>query len=272
MYNPDVAPIHPTIRNGFLSLPKSQTTRPRLSVIIPAYNEEKRLGPTLDRVCRFLVKWPSACELIVVDDASTDGTLALARSWQRKHPRLMKVLTYAENQGKGGAVRAGVLAARGDVMLFSDADLSTPIEETDRLWKVIRSGADMAAGSRALAASNIVVPQPPHRKFVGWVFRTLTHLLTVAVVRDTQCGFKMFRGELGRKVMALQRVPRFGFDVEMIFLAVKYGYRVVEVPVTWADSPNSTVSPLRDGFKMFLNLLEIRWNDLRGLYREGDRT
>jgi dolichyl-phosphate beta-glucosyltransferase len=250
---------------------RPQTFHPRLSVIIPAYNEEKRLEPTLDKVCGYLKKWRHKSEIIVVDDASTDGTLALANRWKKKHPGLLRVVTYPVNQGKGGAVRAGVFAARGDVLLFSDADLSTPIEETDKLWKVVTGGADMAAGSRALKDSNIVVPQPALRKLSGWVFRTLTHLITVSVVRDTQCGFKMFSHELGKRVMKAQRVARFGFDVEMIFLAVKYGYRVVEVPVTWADSPNSTVNPLKDGARMFGNLLEIRWNDLRGRYNEFKR-
>jgi dolichyl-phosphate beta-glucosyltransferase len=239
----------------------------RLTVIIPAYNEEKRLGPTLEKVFRYLQKWHASSEILVVDDASTDGTLALARKWQKKHPRIIRVITYPHNLGKGGAVRAGVLAARGNTILFSDADLSTPIEETEKLWKTM-SRADLAVGSRSLKGSNIVIPQPALRKFTGWVFRTLTHLLTVSVVRDTQCGFKMFTRTLGLKVMKAQRVARFGFDVEMIFLAVKYGYRVVEVPVTWADSPNSTVNPLRDGLRMFANLLEIRLNDLRGFYQE----
>ena len=237
----------------------------RLTVIIPAFNEEKRLGPTLEKVCRYLQKWRNPSEILVVDDASTDGTLALAKKWQKKYPRSIRVITYPHNVGKGGAVRAGVLAARGNYILFSDADLSTPIEETEKLWKAM-DHADMAVGSRALKDSNIVIPQPALRKLSGWVFRTLTHLITVSVVRDTQCGFKMFSRPLGLKVMKAQRVARFGFDVEMIFLAVKYGYKVAEVPVTWADSPNSTVNPFKDGLRMFGNLLEIRWNDLCGRY------
>ncbi len=246
---------------------RTKTSRPRLSVIIPAYNEEHRLGPTLERVIQYLKKRRLPCEVVVVDDASTDGTLALAERFRRKNPGIVRVVTYPTNKGKGGAVQTGVLAARGEILLFSDADLSTPIEETDKLLKVLASGADMAVGSRSVAGSNIVVPQPPLRKLSGWVFRTLTHLITVSVVRDTQCGFKMFTRDLGRRVLGAQRVARFGFDVEMIFLAVKYGYRVVEVPVTWADSPNSTVNPLKDGLRMFVNLLEIRWNDLCGRYR-----
>lgn len=250
---------------------RTKQTHLRLSVIIPAYNEEKRLGPTLDKVCRFLKRRRESCEIIVVDDASTDGTLALAKNWRKKHPQMLRVMTYPHNLGKGGAVRTGVLAARGEFLLFSDADLSTPIEETDKLLKALDDGADMAVGSRSVKGSNIVIPQPALRKLSGWVFRTLTHIITVSVVRDTQCGFKMFRRELGRKIMRFQRVARFGFDVEMIFLAVKYGYRVVEVPVTWADSPNSTVNPFKDGLRMFGNLLEIRWNDLCGRYRDIEK-
>ena len=179
-----------------------------MSVIIPAYNEEKRLGPTLDKVCRFLKHRRESCEIIVVDDASTDGTLALAKNWRKKHPRMLRVMTYPHNLGKGGAVRTGVLAARGEVLLFSDADLSTPIEETDKLLKTLDDGADMAVGSRSVKGSNIVIPQPALRKLSGWVFRTLTHLITVSVVRDTQCGFKMFKREVGRKIMRAQRVVR----------------------------------------------------------------
>jgi dolichyl-phosphate beta-glucosyltransferase len=243
-----------------------------LSVIIPAYNEEKRLGPTLDKVCRYLKKRRESCEIIVVDDASTDGTLALAKNWQKKHPQMLRVMTYPHNLGKGGAVRTGVMAACGEIILFSDADLSTPIEETDKLLKALAEGADMAVGSRSVKGSNIVIPQPALRKLSGWVFRTLTHLITVSVVRDTQCGFKMFKRELGRKIMRSQRVVRFGGDVEMIFLAVKYGYHVTEVPVTWADSPNSTVNPFKDGIRMFGNLVEIRWNDLCGRYRNIEKV
>jgi dolichyl-phosphate beta-glucosyltransferase len=236
-----------------------------ISVVIPAYNEERRLGPTLKRVSAHLRKRRRRHEILVVDDGSSDGTAALVRGLTRRIPGL-RLEGYGGNRGKGAAVRHGVEKAKGDLVLMTDADLSTPIEELDGLEAALRRGADIAIGSRALDRSRITVRQPLYRELGGKFFNRLVRLLTVGGIHDTQCGFKLFKSGPAKDLFRRQRVTRFGFDVEALYLARKLGYRVAELSVAWENSPETKVRPVRDGLRTFLDLALIRWYDFRGLY------
>lgn len=239
---------------------------PPLSVVIPAYNEERRLGATLGALKAFLRRRRLSAEVWVVDDGSNDGTPALvrraARSW-----RGLRLLALGSNQGKGAAVRAGVLAARGREILFSDADLSTPLEELDALRRALRAGADIAIGSRALDRARIGVRQPLYRELAGRLFNRVVQAFGVPGIQDTQCGFKLFKAPVAKRLFAAQQVPRFGFDVELLFLARRAGYRVAEVPVRWINSPETKVRPIRDGGRAFLDVALIRLYHAQGRYR-----
>ena len=241
--------------------------RPALSIVIPAYNEERRLGPSLDAVAAYLGRRGLDGEVLVVDDGSTDGTAALVRARQAGFPGLA-LLSLGSNQGKGAAVRAGVLAAGAPRILFTDADLSTPMDELPALEAALGQGAEIAVGSRALDRARVSVHQPFYREAGGRVFNAVVQLLSVPGIQDTQCGFRLFTAEAGRRLFAAQRVPRFGFDVELLYLARKAGYRIAEVPVRWVNSPESKVRPVRDGARAFLDLGLIRWHDLKGRYRD----
>lgn len=238
---------------------------PRLSIVIPAYNEERRLEPSLAQMRAFLRRRPST-EVIVVDDGSTDATAAVvlrhANAW-----RSLRLLPLGRNQGKGAAVRAGVLAARGGRVLFTDADLSTPLAELPALEAAMDAGAPVVLGSRALDRSLVGLPQPFYRVAAGRTFNLMVQLFSVPGIQDTQCGFKLFTAEAGRRLFRLQQVPRFGFDVELLYLARKAGYKVAEVPVHWVDSPESKVRPVRDGARAFLDLALIRLYDWQGRYK-----
>lgn len=237
----------------------------QLSVVIPAYNEAARIGATVERVLNYLdAHWPN-WELIVVDDGSNDGTAELVRRIRPEDPRL-RVVSYSQNRGKGHAVRTGMLAARGELVLFSDADLSAPIEEVEKLAPPLREGAHVAIGSRALRRELIEVRQSRLRELAGQSFNLALRLITGLDFRDTQCGFKLFRREAVKPVFERQRIFTFGFDPEVLFLARKFGFRIQEVPVRWAHSEGSKVRVLRDGLNMLVDLLRIRWNDLTGKY------
>jgi len=240
--------------------------KPALSIVIPAFNEERRLGPTLDRVAGYARARRLGHELLVVDDGSSDGTAALVAARARKDSGL-RLVALGRNQGKGAAIRAGVLAARGRDILFSDADLSTPIEELPALQAALDAGADLAVGSRALDRTRIAVRQPLYREAAGRLFNRLVQLVSVPGIQDTQCGFKLFRAAAGKRLFAAQQVPRFGFDVELLYLARKAGYRIAEVPVRWVNSPETNVRPVRDGARAFLDLALIRLYDWQGRYR-----
>lgn len=239
---------------------------PPLSIVIPAYNEEGRLGPSLARTRDFLRRHRLRAEVLVVDDGSTDATpdlvRRLARGW-----KALRLLALERNQGKGAAVRAGVLAARGRCILFSDADLSTPLEELPLLQARLDLGADIAIGSRALNRAKVEVSQPLYRVLAGRSFNLMVQLLSLRGIQDTQCGFKLFTAAAARRCFSVQQVPRFGFDVEVLFLARKAGYRIDEVPVRWINSADSRVRPFRDGGRAFLDLALIRLYDWQGLYR-----
>ena len=205
--------------------------------------------------------------MVVVDDGSTDGTVAVAEEFCRSHPAV-RLLKNPGNRGKGFSVRHGMLDAKGDWVLFSDADLSAPIEELDKLLEAAEAqGAAVAIGSRALDRSLIAVRQSFLRESAGRVFNLLMQLLTGLRFRDTQCGFKLFEARAAREVFRRQRLERFGFDAEVLFIARRLGYRTVEVPVRWSHSEGTKVSMFRDSLNMFLDLLRIRWNHMRGRYR-----
>ncbi len=225
----------------------------KLSVVIPAYEEAARLGPTLERVCAWLDDAAPDHELIVVDDGSRDDTAAVAR---RAAPRA-HVHRLPTNKGKGAAVRHGVLASRGDLVLFSDADLSTPIEECARLAERLPE-ADVVIGSRGLRDSRILKHQPWYREAMGKTFNRIVQGLVVPGIHDTQCGFKLMRGAVARDVFAQATIDRFAFDVEILYVARLRGYRVVEVPVAWTNDERTSVHAVRDSLRMFIDVLKIR--------------
>lgn len=236
------------------------TDRPiLLSVVIPAYNEEARIGRTLARVAEYLAGRDYASEILVVDDGSTDGTREVAGRAMAAAAVPFRLLALPANRGKGAAVREGVLAARGEFVLFSDADLSTPIEEADRLLARQReSGAAAVLGSRALPDSRITRPQGRLRQLAGKTFNLMVRLMTGLPFRDTQCGFKLFLGPVAQEIFARLKEERFAFDVEIVCRAVRRGYRVIEAPVEWADDRRSRVRFFRDSSRMAVALLRIR--------------
>ena len=236
-----------------------------VSVVIPAYNEARRLRLSLPQVAGFLAARPESAEVIVVDDGSTDATAELVQNMSADLPGL-RLLRHPANGGKGSAVRTGMLSARGEYVLFTDADLSSPISELDRLLEPLRTGYDLVIGSRALQPEWITVHQSPFREASGRLFNFFARRIARMDFRDTQCGFKLFRREAARVLFAHQRIPGFGFDVELLYLARKFGYRALEVPVHWAHSDMTKVHPLRDGARMFVDLLAIRVYDWIGNY------
>ncbi|MCX6357703.1 MAG: glycosyltransferase family 2 protein, partial [Candidatus Aureabacteria bacterium] len=240
-----------------------------LTVVIPAYNEEPRLGTTLDRVLTYLAGRGYAYEVVVVDDGSRDGTARVAEAYAAAHPEV-RCVRNGVNRGKGFSVRRGVEEAAGGYILFSDADLSTPIEDIEQLLPKIRDeGFDIAIGSRGLHDSDVRVHQPWYRELMGKIFNKIVRLVTLRGISDTQCGFKLFKGDVAREIFALQRIERFSFDVEALYLAKKRGCRIAEVPISWYNSPRSRVSILGDPARMFMDVLRIRLYDLRGMYRRG---
>jgi dolichyl-phosphate beta-glucosyltransferase len=241
---------------------------PDLSIIIPAYNEEKRLGRALSRIREYFLNQPvgtTGIEIIVVDDGSTDGTARVAEEWARESP-FLRLVSNGANRGKGYSVRHGMLEARGRVALFTDADLSSPIEESAKLFAAIDAGNEVAIGSRALDRSLIFVRQSRFREVAGIIFNGIMRIFTGLSFHDTQCGFKAFVREPCRIIFEQQRIERFGFDPEILFIASRHGLRCAEVPVRWAHDPATKVHVLRDSLLMFADLVYIRWNSLLGRY------
>ena len=237
---------------------------PELSIVIPAYNEEPRLAVTLRRILEYLEAQAIPAEVIIVDDGSTDGTAAVAAEWQPKFPGL-RLVSNGRNRGKGYSVRHGMREARGRGVLFTDADLSAPIEEADKLLAAL-GGYEVAIGSRAVDRSLIAVHQSAFREMAGRVFNAIVRAVTGLEFLDTQCGFKAFLREPSRIVFEQQHTERFGFDPEILFLARRHGLRIVEIPVRWAHDPHTKVHVLRDSLQMFAEVLAIRWNWLLGRY------
>ena len=241
------------------------TGQPYISVVIPAFNEERRLGPTLESIATYLSRQPFTWEIVVVDDGSSDGTTALVEPMHASEPRI-SVIRCTQNSGKGHAVRVGFLESNGAVVLFSDADCSTPIEEFERLRAAIDAGADVAIGSRAMPDSDVRVRQGVIRQTMGKTFNLLVRLATGLRLHDTQCGFKLFRRDRCLAAFRAQRLDGFAFDVELLFLAKRQGLRISEVPVAWVNSPDSRVHMVRDSARMFRDLARIRWNAITGRY------
>jgi glycosyltransferase involved in cell wall biosynthesis len=238
---------------------------PELSIIIPAVNEALRLPRTLECVHDYLRKNALNAEVLVVDDGSTDATAAVVDEAGRRFPEVRRI-TNPTNHGKGFAVRQGMLEARGEVAVFTDADLSTPIEEATKLLDAVRGGYDAAIGSRAIDRSLIEAHQSALRETGGILFNRVVRIMTGLPFRDTQCGFKAFRQERARILFEQQRVTGFGFDPEILFLAKRHGLRIVEVPVRWAHDPATKVKFLSDGLRMLWDLCVIRGNAWRGRY------
>lgn len=232
---------------------------PELSIVVPAYDEAERLGPTLRRILDDLARREKAAEVLVVDDGSEDGTAEVARGFAAEGVRL---LVHGTNRGKGAAVRTGLAASRGRRVLITDADLSTPIEDLDVLEPHL-ADAELVLGSRAVAASRITERQPFYREWMGRTFNLLVRAAGVRGVRDTQCGFKLVDGEAARRLAAVMTVDRFAYDVEMVYLARRLGYRIREVGVRWANSPDSRVHPVFDSLSMLRDLLRMRWRHRR---------
>ena len=245
-----------------------------LSIVIPAYNEGVRLGKTLPKVVDYLLENSPESELIVVDDGSTDDTAALARQTLESCGTLRtSVISYKSNLGKGRAVRLGLLAARSEVALFSDADLSTPITETPKLVDpIIRGECDVAFGSRALERDLIGVHQPWRREQGGRVFNLAVRLATGLPFWDTQCGFKAFRMSVCRPLVEAATVDRFGFDVELLYLAYRAGLNLKEIPVRWDHNEGSKVSVMSDAVKMLSEVGLIRQQARRGVYDKAIKT
>jgi glycosyltransferase involved in cell wall biosynthesis len=237
---------------------------PDLSIVIPAYNEELRLPATLERIAAYLVASGRVAEVLVVDDGSKDGTAAVAEYFQVKIPTL-RVVSNGVNRGKGYSVRHGVQEARGHVALFTDADLSAPIEEAGKLIDALETN-DVAIGSRAMDRSLITVHESPLREFAGIIFNKIVRSILWLPFVDTQCGFKAFRRERCGVIFEQQTIERFGFDPELLYLARHHGLRTVEIPVSWGHSPATKVSMLHDSIQMFIDVFKIRWNSLRGRY------
>jgi len=236
--------------------------RRSISIIIPAFNEAKRLPSTLKTVKEYLDRsqWEFS-EVVVVDDGSRDGTVSVAESAG------VRVLRNPGNRGKGFTVRHGMLEAKGEWALFTDADLSSPITELEKLWGAVETeGARAAIGSRALDRKLIGVHQPAFREFMGRVFNLVMRLVTGLSFSDTQCGFKLFETQAARAIFQRQLLDGFGFDVEVLFIAKRLGFRTLEVPVRWNDVAGTKVSMLR-GIAAFLDPLKVRWNGILGKYR-----
>ncbi len=240
---------------------------PELSIIIPAFNEELRLPATLEKIARYIEREQKNIEVIVVDDGSADRTAEVASSFRDKIPQL-RVLANGANRGKGFSVRHGSLEARGEITLFTDADLSAPIEEANKLLAALKDH-DVAIGSRAVDRSLIEVHESVFREFAGIIFNRIVRITLRLPFVDTQCGFKAFRRERCRVIFEQQTIERFGFDPELLYLARRHGLSTVEVPVRWAHSPATKVSMMRDSLQMFLDVVIIRWNAVRRRYRKG---
>jgi dolichyl-phosphate beta-glucosyltransferase len=239
--------------------------RPLISIVIPAYNEGARIGNALAEVVRCVRDRDWHAEILVVNDGSTDCTAALVQDFAQWNPEV-RLLDNVNNRGKGFSVRQGVLHAVGEMVMFTDADLSAPMEEAERLFDALRQGADIAIGSRWLERQRQTLKQPLYRQFFGRCFNAITRLVMGLPFADTQCGFKAFRRPVAQTIFQLQRIERWGFDPELLFIALKRGYKIKEVAVTWGHDERSRLSYLKDGVKMLEEIAYIRWEAFAGAY------
>ena len=230
---------------------------PVLSVVIPAYNEEQRLPRTIEQIERYL-DGKRDYELILVDDGSTDGTRQVMEAAAQRNPKV-RVEAFPGNRGKGRALASGVAVARGEEVLVTDADLSTPIEELDKLEDALKAGAGVAIGSRSVSGSRVEVAQPIYRVAMGKIFNLIVQLLLLPGIWDTQCGFKLFRADVAHPVFAALTTDGFGYDPEALFLAKRRGVRIIEVPVVWRNSAPTKVMPIRSSFDMFKHVVRVRF-------------
>ena len=244
---------------------------PSLSIVIPAYNEGARIEHALDRVLSCVAERHWDAEVLVVDDGSSDDTADIVQRWMLTHPNLHLVRNDG-NRGKGYSVRNGVLQSTGEIVMFTDADLSSPIEEAERLFEALDAGADVAIGSRWLDKQRQTIHQPLYRRFFGRCFNWVTRKIMGLPYKDTQCGFKAFKRDAAQVIFRLQTIERWGFDPELLFIARKLGYTIVEVPVTWGHDERSRISYLKDGMQMLKEMAQIRKNSLRGRYDEAIAT
>lgn len=236
----------------------------KISIVIPAYNEEEKIGKTLEEILKYLKNRDYSYELIVIDDGSIDNTLSIVKGFIRKNKNI-RLLRNSKNKGKGYSVKKGIMSAKYPFILFSDSDLSTPILELDKMINEIKS-YDIVIASRNLKKSDIAVRQPLFRTLPGKAFSLLVNLITLLGIKDTQCGFKLFKKSIAREVFPKQTINRWGFDVEILYIAKKLGYKIKEVPVTWVNSEASKLNVLKDPFFMFIELLKIRLNNFLGKY------
>ena len=247
---------------------RSPEQRLTYSFVIPAYNESVRIRPTLDELLRYTQEQNWDAEILVVNDGSTDDTAQIVREYGKTHAQV-QLLENPGNRGKGYSVRNGMLRARGDICLFTDADLSSPVTEARKLFDAIGQGADIAIGSRWLRAEMQTERQPLYRQAFGRIFNLTLRAILGLGFADTQCGFKAFRRDAAQRIFPLQKIERWGFDPEILFLARRAGMRVEEVPVLWAHSAGTRLHPFRDGMRMFAEVLRIRWNAMSGEYAAG---
>lgn len=237
---------------------------PFLSIVVPTFNEERRVLPTLHRVVEYLGRQGYPAEVVVVDDGSTDATAALVRTFAEEYPQVR--LLAREHRGKGHAVKVGMLQARGRFRFLCDADLAVPVEELARFLPPALPDVEVAIGSREAPGARRH-GEPAYRHLMGRAFNWIVRAVAVRGIRDTQCGFKCFRGDVAEQLFAQQRLDGFGFDVEALFLAQKSGLRIAEIPINWYYQRESKVRPVRDTLRMLSEALQVRWNYLRGRYR-----
>jgi len=228
-----------------------------LSVVIPAYNEEERILSTLERTNKYLSEQDYDYEVLVVDDGSKDKTVEIVNNFSKENPNV-KLLKNPQNMGKGEAVKNGVLHSEGNIVLFSDADLSTPIEEIERLFKWLNQDYDIAIGSRNIHDPEIKVEAILKRKLVGRVFNAIVQFFTIRQFQDTQCGFKAFKKDVAKELFSRQKFTGFSFDVEILYMAVKMNYKIKEVAVNWKHCDSSKVSIIKDSIKMFSDITKIK--------------
>jgi glycosyltransferase involved in cell wall biosynthesis len=244
----------------------SDPMKPKLSIIIPAYNEEKRIGLSLDKVVTFVSTQAYPIEVLVVNNNSRDRTAEIIDSFVEEFPFMRRV--DQPIQGKGAALRKGIMEGRGDILFIADADFSMPVEEIAKFMPAMHEGYDIAIGSRELPESNRV-GEPEYRHIMGRVYNFVVRLFAIPKIHDTQCGFKAFKRDVAREIFPMQTIDGWGFDVEILYIALQRGYTLYEVPITWHYMPESRVNPLRDSIDMFLDVFRVRWNGLRGRYTNG---
>ncbi|MBW2983484.1 glycosyltransferase family 2 protein [Candidatus Woesearchaeota archaeon] len=235
-----------------------------ISVVIPAYNEENRIKKSIIKIIAYLENNFGKYEILVVDDGSTDST---HRTISELNNSNISILRNKKNKGKGHSIKKGVLSAEYELILVTDADLSTPIEELGKFIKYIKQGYDVVFGSRNLKGSKIKESQPFYRQLMGKTFPLLVNIITSLKFKDTQCGFKLFKNQAAKEIFNRQTIDGFAFDAEILFIANNLKYRIKEAPVVWSNSKESKVSPIKDSIKMFVDILKIRLNDLSGKYK-----